>query len=292
MDPHSTEYDIIFAGAGTTACVVAGRLAAADSTLRILLVEDGPLAKEIPLHVYPARYLQNMRDPDAETFTFHPTNPSVKLDGRSPTMSNANCVGGGSSVNAMFYNRVAASDYDDWMHAGNPGWGSADLIPLAKKLETYQAGVADSTHGSSGPIKVSYGGHETKVGMDSLVAASGFPRGRGFSEGMNDFSSCDVYRRLPKYIDAENGRRSDAAHLYLYPQAQNPNVRILDNARVNRILFNGDNRAVGIEYHTGDALLTACATRFVVISAGAVCSPAILERYHLSRYKPLADLDP
>ncbi|KAJ7635740.1 GMC oxidoreductase-domain-containing protein [Mycena polygramma] len=290
MDPHSTEYDIIFAGAGTTACVVAGRLAAADSTLRILLVENGPLTKDLPLHVQPARYLQNMTDPRAETFTFHKANPSLKLNGRSLTMSNANCVGGGSSVNAMFYNRAAASDYDDWMHAGNHGWGSTDLIPLAKKLETYQVGVVDSTHGSSGPIKVSYGGHEMKVGMDFLVAASGFPRGRGFSEGMNDFSSCDVYGRFPKYIDAENGRRSDAAHFHLYPQAHNPNVRILDNARVNRILFNGDNRAVGIEYHTGDALLTACATRLVVISAGAVCSPAILERSGIGRRELLQRL--
>ncbi|KAJ6451870.1 GMC oxidoreductase-domain-containing protein [Mycena vitilis] len=277
MDPHPAEYDIIFAGGGTTACVVAGRIAAVDSTLRILLVENGPLTKDLPLHVQPARYLQNMIDPRAETFTFHKTTPSVKLDGRSPAMSNANCVGGGSSVNAMIYNRAAASDYDDWMHAGNPGWGSADLVPLAKKLETYQVGVVDSTHVSSGPIKVSYG-HQMKLGMDFLVAASGFPRGRGFSEDMNDFSSCDVYGRLPKCIDAENGRRSDAAHFYLYPHARNSNVCILDNARVNRVLFDADNRAVGIEYHIADALLTAYASRLVVISAGAVCSPAILER--------------
>ncbi|KAJ7493700.1 GMC oxidoreductase-domain-containing protein [Mycena latifolia] len=282
MDPLSSEYDIIFAGGGTTACVVAGRLGAADSTLRILIVENGPLTTENRTNVQPARYLELMRNPIAAKFTEHTTNPGANLEGRSPSAYHANCVGGGSSVNAMLYNRAAASDYDDWMRLGNPGWGSANLIPLAKKLETYQAGVADSTHGSSGPIKVSYGGYDTKVGQDFLaVAAAGFSRGRGFTKDLNDFSTCDVYGRLPKYIDAETGRRSDAAHFYVYNQAHNPNLHILDRARVNRVIFDGENRAMGIEYQTGGrdgTMLSARASRLVVISAGSFCSPAILER--------------
>ncbi|KAJ7733038.1 GMC oxidoreductase-domain-containing protein [Mycena metata] len=264
-----TDYDIIFAGGGTTACVVAGRLAAADNTLRILAYE--------PLHVQPGRYLFDLRAPGPDVFTVHHANPSAPLGGRILRVSSASCVGGGSSVNAMMYNRAPASDYDAWMHAGNPGWGAADLIPLAKEVETYQAGVVDSMHGSCGPIKVSYGGYETKVGRDFLVAAAGFPRGRHFTEDLNDFVTCDVYGRLPKYIDAETGRRSDAAHFYLYPQIHNPNLHIITEARANRVIFNGT-RAVGIEYYANGTLHTAAAARLVVISAGAFCSPAILER--------------
>ncbi|KAJ6566577.1 GMC oxidoreductase-domain-containing protein [Mycena capillaripes] len=266
-------------GFQTTACVVAGRLAAADSTLRILLLENGALTRDNPAYVQPARFVENLRSimaHDAATFmlNFDQAKPAVNID-RSPIVSNASCVGGGSSVNVLCYNRAAASDYDDWMRLGNPGWGSHDLIPLAKKLETYQAGVVDSTHGSSGPIKVSQGGHKTMLGEDFLNAAAGFSRGRGFVEDMNDFSTCDVY------IDAKTGRRPDAAHCYIYPQAHNHNLRIVDHARVNRVLFNEDKCAVGVEYRVGgsdSAMLTARASRLVLISAGAFGSPAILER--------------
>ncbi|KAJ6458842.1 GMC oxidoreductase-domain-containing protein [Mycena vitilis] len=281
MAPSSPAYDIIFAGGGTTACVTAGRLAAADTSLRVLLVENGPSTKEKSLHTQPAHWIDIATDPGSDVLTFHTANPGANLAGRIPMAYNGNCVGGGSSVNGMMYNRAAASDYDDWMRMGNPGWGSADLIPLAKKLETYQAGLVTSVHGSSGPIKVSHGGFDTDIGKDFLVAASVFPRGRDIAEDANDFSTCNVYGRMPKFIESDTGRRSDTAHAYIYNQTGNTNLHVLDNSRVKRVLFGDGDRAVGIEYQTGgkDApILSAYASRLVVISAGAYCSPAILER--------------
>ncbi|KAJ7748686.1 GMC oxidoreductase-domain-containing protein [Mycena metata] len=282
MDPPTAEYDIIFAGGGTTACVTAGRLASADPSLRILIVENGSSSKDSPLHVQPARWAANaFAAAQSTTFSFHPSNPSAKLNGRAPPALNANCVGGGGSVNAMIYNRAPPSDYDDWMRLGNPGWGAADLLPLAKKLETYQAGVGDSTHGSSGPIKVSHTGHETDIAKAFLSTAAGFPRGRSFTEDLNDFRTCNVYGKVPQYIDAETGRRSDTAHHYVYNQAHNQNLCILTNARVSRVIFDDEKRAVGIEYQTGgksSVMQTARASRLVVVSAGTYCSPAILER--------------
>ncbi|KAJ7863554.1 GMC oxidoreductase-domain-containing protein [Mycena leptocephala] len=280
MHPQAAvQYDIIFAGGGSTACVVAGRLAAADNTLRILIVENGRSTKEYPVHIQPGRYLENIRT-GGETFTYHQAIPRPNLDGRCLRPSNANCVGGGSSVNAMMYTRAAASDYDDWMRLGNPGWSAADLIPLAQKLETYQAGEVNSTHGASGPIKISHGRYETQTGKDFLVSATAFPRGRCFSEDVNDFYTCDVYGKWPKYIDAQTGRRSDTPHNYVYNQSENKNLVILDHARVKRVLFD-DKRAVGIEYQVGgkeSELLSASASRLVVVSAGTFCSPAILQR--------------
>ncbi|KAJ7855578.1 GMC oxidoreductase-domain-containing protein [Mycena leptocephala] len=295
MNPQPT-YDIVFAGGGATACVISGRLAAADRTLRILvrvsddcgqrtssevqIVENGCHTKDKPFHVQPGRYMNNMMSPEPDIFTFHLTSTSADLNGRSLAASNANCVGGGGSINGMMYVRAAASDFDDWEKLGNAGWGSADLIPLANKHETYQAGPLNSAHGSSGPLKVSYGSHETHAGKDFLNAAADYGRGRIPACDGNDFLTCDAYSRWPKYIDAETGRRSDAAHFYLYPQTDNPNLTIVDRARVSRILFNQDNRAVGVEYTRGrdTEISVAYASRLVIVSAGAFCSPAILER--------------
>ncbi|KAJ7881580.1 GMC oxidoreductase-domain-containing protein [Mycena olivaceomarginata] len=271
MDRHPTmseqpTYDLIFAGGGATACVIAGRLAAADSTLRILIVENGGHTKDKPFHVQPGRYMNNMMCPEPGMFTPHETSASTELNGRTLRASNASCVGGGGR---MMYARASASDYDDWEKLGNPGWGSADLIPLAQKHETYQAGPPGSTHGSSGPLKVSYGCHETHAGRDFLKAAAVYGRGRRLTDDGNDFVTCDAYSTIYRYINAETGRRSDAAHFYLYPQTENTNLTILDHARVNRI-----------EYTQGNdkTICTAHASRLVIVSSGAFCSPAILER--------------
>ncbi|KAJ7493832.1 GMC oxidoreductase-domain-containing protein [Mycena latifolia] len=282
-------YDIIFAGGGAAACVTAGRLAAADGTLRILLVENGSHIQNNPFHVQPGRYMNNMMAPEPGIFTFHHTNPKENLNGRALIASNANCIGGGGSINGMMYVRAAASDYDDWEQLGNPGWGSDNLIPLAKKHETYQAGPLGSTHGSSGPLKVSYGSHETHAGRDFLKAAAEYSRGRNLTHDGNDFFNCNAYSRWPKYLDAETGRRSDAGHFYLYPQIHNPNLQIIDHARVNRILFDKDNRAIGIEYTKGrdGDIRAAYASRLVVVSAGTFCSPAILERSGMGSKKLL-----
>ncbi|KAJ7452732.1 GMC oxidoreductase-domain-containing protein [Mycena galericulata] len=275
MQTHS-EYDIIFAGGGTTACVIAGRLAAADKSLRILIVENGRHVQEIPFHVQPGRYMA----PEPGMFTMHETSASAQVNGRVLPASNANCIGGGGSINAMMYTRASESDYDDWERLGNPGWGSADLIPLAKKLETYQAGVLGPSHGSSGPLKVSFGSHETHAGRDFLSAAAEYGRGRHLTEDANDFLTCDAYAKWPKYIDAETGRRSDAAHSYVYTQKTNTNLNIIDHARVGRVLFDDDHRAVGVEYTRGEdkEITAAYASSFIILSAGALCSPAILER--------------
>ncbi|KAF8896176.1 hypothetical protein BD779DRAFT_1608499 [Infundibulicybe gibba] len=180
------ECDIIFAGGeGTTACVTAGRLAAADPSLKITILEAGPHTKEIQEHIQPGRYFSHLTLP-GETFTFHKAKPSDSLAGRSVIVPAGRCLGGGSSVNFAMYTRAAASDYDDWevVHK-NSGWGSKHLIPLLKKAETYQPGVkpGNDTHGDSGPIKVSHG--------DTI------------------------------YVDLKSGRRSDTPHHYIYPQGHN-----------------------------------------------------------------------
>ncbi|KAG1810784.1 hypothetical protein EV424DRAFT_144856 [Suillus variegatus] len=248
--PMPSEFDIVFAGGGATACVVAGRLAAYDPSLRILILEAGQHTLNKPIHVQPYQYPLNQA-PTSTTVTFHMGNPSPRLNGRAPIVPSGRCVGGGSCVNFMAYTRAPASDYDDW---GVDGWESENLIPLMKKLETYEMHPDRPTHGYDGPIKVS-------------------------SE------TCNTYSPWRKYIDGTTGRRSDAAHHYVYNQAHNPNLQVWDGKRVKRIIFE-DKRAVGVEFSSDpvscpdadQSSSIARASKLVVISAGAFGSPTILER--------------
>ncbi|KAJ7455242.1 GMC oxidoreductase-domain-containing protein [Mycena galericulata] len=279
------EFDVIFAGGGTSGCLIAGRLAAAEPSLRILILEAGEHTRGLPAHTQPARYFSHLA-PTSTTVTFNVAKPSEHIGGRSLITPSARCLGGGSSVNFAMYTRPAASDYDDWETVyGNSGWGSRDLIPLLKKTETYQVKEGEPTHGYSGPLKVSYGGAYTNVGKQFLDVASQYDPGRGITEDINGLFSCDQYGRWQKWIDADKGTRSDVPHHFIYNQSHNQNLQVLHGCRVKRVIFE-NTRAVGVEF-VNDTVLNpdadqtvriARASRLVVVSAGAFGSPMILER--------------
>ncbi|KAJ7761998.1 GMC oxidoreductase-domain-containing protein [Mycena maculata] len=275
-------YDIIFAGGGTTGCVVAGRLAAADPSLKILIIEAGKHTKDVSTHTQPGRFFTNLTS-GGDTFTFHAAKPSEALGNRPCIIPSGKAMGGGSSVNFMMYTRASPSDYDNWENLENPGWGSKDLVPLSNKAETFEPNMKN--HGTSGPIKIS-GGIQTNIARQYLAVAAARDKERGFTEDTNDFSvsSVDVYSPWFKYISSDTGRRSDTAHHYIYNQAHNKNLHLLPHCRVKRALFEKE-RAVGVEYisHDADAadktaVVAVYASRLVVLASGAFGSPAILER--------------
>lgn len=278
------EYDIIFVGGGTSGCVTAGRLAAADPSLKILILEAGPHVRGLENHIQPARYFNNLVSPD-DVFTSHVGNPSKSLAGRSPIVTSAKCMGGGSNVNFVMYTRASASDYDAWEFLGNPEWGSKDLIPLANKVETYQCG-SDPTHGTNGPIAISVKNVVGNIGEQYLDVAAKYDKDRDFTDDPNNFRSCNQYSPWPKYINPVSGTRSDTAHHFIYNQEHNGNLKVLDRQRVIRVIFD-DNRAIGVEYTDDveratkvprESVHQAFASRLVVLSSGAFGSPAILER--------------
>ncbi|KAI0655480.1 alcohol oxidase-like protein [Cubamyces menziesii] len=278
-------YDIIIAGGGTAGCVLAGRLAAADPTLTILVIECGPTTRDDPMHTQPARYISHLR-PDSTTVKFHTGKESAALGGRAPVVPCGQCLGGGSSVNFAMYTRAAPSDYDDWATVyGNKGWSAAELLPLLQKCETYQIRPRQATHGYTGPLKVSYGGFYTEAAQEFLNVAAQYDKTRGHTDDVNDLSECNKYGRWPKWIDAVTGTRSDVPHHYIYSQSSNRNLTILTGYHVKRVTFSGT-VASGVEYvhnnrvrHDAESqVITARARRMVVLSAGTFGSPAILER--------------
>ncbi|PPQ90241.1 hypothetical protein CVT25_013000 [Psilocybe cyanescens] len=281
------EYDIIFAGGGATACVTAGRLAKADPTLKILVLEAGPHTKDMIDHIQPGRFIRHIA-PGSNTTTLHISKPSEAVGGRSVYVHTARCVGGGSAVNWLMYNRASASDYDDWeTEHGNPGWGSKEIIPLLCKAETYQVQPNLESHGYSGPLKVSLGGHYDISAQQFVEVGPKVETNRPYSEEYNTMhaDSLNIFSRVPKWIDEKTGIRQDVAHNFIYNQPENNNLEIIDGCRVTRVIFE-NKRAVGVEF-VNDKLIrpdadlsprVARATRLVVLSAGAMGSPAILER--------------
>ncbi|KAH7908609.1 GMC oxidoreductase-domain-containing protein [Hygrophoropsis aurantiaca] len=270
------QFDVIFAGGGTAACVAAGRLAKADPSLKILILEAGRHTLNQVAHTMPFMFISHLA-PTSTTVTFHVANPSKHLNGRATIVPSGRCVGGGSCVNFQVYVRAASSDFDDWetIH-GNSGWGSKDLIPLLQKTETYQEKPGALNHGYSGPLKVSRGGFQSNVAEQYLGVAEQYDPERGLIDDVNDLVRCNAY---------ETGKRQDAAHHFVYNQQENNNLQILDGKRVKRVVIE-NGRAIGVDY-VDDTLSTpgaeqhitfAKASRLVVVSAGAFGSPGILER--------------
>ncbi|KAK0432026.1 GMC oxidoreductase-domain-containing protein [Armillaria borealis] len=287
MAPHTIEsnYDLIFAGGGTAACVIAGRLSKADPNLKILILEAGPTTKDKLEHIRPGQYRMHLA-PTSKTMQFYKSKPSEHVGGRAVVVPSGRCIGGGSSVNFMLYNRPAASDFDDWeTDFGNEGWGSKDLIPLLQKAETYEVDPTRKTHGSSGPIKASFGANTEmmEIAKQFLEIGPKFEKDRPESEEGNNFSSESLTFAVLRYISSA-GRRSDAAHHYLY-NSESKNLSVFDGTRVKRVIFEGT-RAVGVEYvfdkqvypDVEQTVHAVRASRLVVISAGAMGSSLILER--------------
>ncbi|KAJ7896106.1 hypothetical protein B0H14DRAFT_2680487 [Mycena olivaceomarginata] len=291
--PHTIEpsYDIVFAGGGTAALIVATRLATAFPDLKIAVLESGPGVKGKFEHTTPGLYISHLA-PTSKTAQFYFSKPSPGISNRSDlVLPSGMCVGGGSSINFMLYNRPSASDYDDWeTKYGNQGWGSKNIIPLLQKAETYDIEPTKVSHGDSGPLHVTYGGDVFDVGKQYIDIGSKFEKDRPQSDEGSGFTadSINKFFQMPKWI-TKDGIRSDVAHHYYY-NLEFKNLAVFDGVRVNRVLVT-NGTATGVEYlfdkrvHEGASqdLKIVSASKLVVVSAGAMGSPLILERSGIGR---------
>ncbi|KAH9013891.1 alcohol oxidase-like protein [Lactarius pseudohatsudake] len=284
------EYDIVIAGGGTAACVIAGRLASADANLRILLLEAGPTTYNDPAHTQPLNFLSHLA-PGSRTSRAHVSQQSAALGGRTTTVPCGQCLGGGGSINFMMYTRPSASDYDDWETVyQNPGWGSKDLIPFLRKIETYQVPGGGSTHGTDGPLAVSPGGFFSDLSRQFLQVTRTLDPDRAQKPDdtdTNDLETINVYTSWPKWMNAETGTRSDVPHNMIYPlKDTGPNLHFLTGVHVKHVTFDDENRATGVAYALNPLLhpdgprttRTVRGTKLVLVSAGSFGSPGILER--------------
>jgi choline dehydrogenase-like flavoprotein len=260
-------FDYIIAGGGSAGCVLANRLSA-DPRRRVLLLEAGGRDNYIWIKV-PVGYLYCIGNP--RTDWMFETGAEPGLGGRSLQYPRGKVLGGCSSINGMIYMRGQAADYDGWRQQGCTGWGWHDVLPWFTRAEDHFAGASDF-HGAGGEIRVEQQRLRWEI-LDAFQRAAaeyGVPPVADFNRGDNSGSSLfDVTQR--------RGWRWSAADAFLKPVRSRANLQVVTGALVDRVVIE-QGRAVGIAYRLGKEQRIARASGEVLLAAGAIGSPTILER--------------
>jgi choline dehydrogenase len=258
-------YDYVIVGAGSAGCVLAARLTE-DPAVRVLLVEAGPkdplLNTRIPLLV--GRILS-----DDRYLWRAATEPEPELYGNRVDWPSGRVLGGSSSVNGMVFVRGHPKRYDEWAAAGCPGWSFDDALPYFRRLEDCSFGEA-ALRGRDGPIGV------TKLQADAVTASFLASCNAVGIANTDDYNDRAAEGASTLQLSTRNGFRCSAASAYLRPAARRPNLRVINDALVMRVTFD-DVRATGVEYVQGGERRVAAAHAEVLLCAGAIRSPQLLE---------------
>lgn len=269
-------YDYVVIGAGSAGCVLANRLSA-DPANRVLLLEAGGRDRNPWIHI-PVGYYRTIFN--RRLNWGYQTEPEPALEDRRIAWPRGRVLGGSSAINGLVYIRGQPQDFDLWRQQGNRGWGWADVLPYFRRAED-QARGADPAHGVGGPLAVSDTGapHPLCEAYIHACGELGIPRRTDFNAGEQEGAG---YFQLT----TRRGRRCSAAVAYLHPIRGRPNLQIVTHAHVTRIVVEG-RRATAVMYRRRGRLRSVSASREIVLAAGAIGSPQILQ---LSGIGPAAHL--
>jgi choline dehydrogenase len=273
MRDNDNTFDYIIIGAGTAGSLIANRLSA-DKTKRVLLIEAGRKDDYHWIHI-PVGYLYCIGNP--RTDWLYNTEPDAGLNGRALRYPRGKTLGGCSSINGMIYMRGQSRDYDQWADlTGDDGWRWQNVLPAFKKHEDFYLG-ADEMHGAGGEWRV----EKQRLRWDILDAfaeaavQAGVPHTTDFNRGSNE--GVGYFQ-----VNQKNGWRWNTAKAFLRPTCYGrPNFELWTGAQVSRLLFekneDGTQRCTGAEVWNGSEMATALAEREVILCAGAIGSPQILQ---------------
>jgi choline dehydrogenase len=260
--------DYVIVGAGSAGCVLANRLSE-DPNVRVLLIEAGGRDWSPYIHI-PAGFMRLLDHPTL-TWGYH-AEPDPGTAGRAILYPRGRVLGGSSSINGLIYVRGQPEDYDHWAQLGNRGWAWDDVLPYFKKAENWEGGET-AVRGRGGPLFTS---KMQRSPLCEAVIEAGRQIGLEYREDVNDLPP-GAGDAIGWCQQTRGGRRrASAARTYLHPAMKRSNLHLVTKALVRRVLFEGK-RAVGVEYERGGTVERAEAAREVILSAGAVGSPHILQ---------------
>jgi choline dehydrogenase len=261
------DFDYIVVGAGTAGCIVANRLSA-DPAKRVLLLEAGGNDNWIWFHI-PVGYLFAIGNPRSD-WMFR-TEPEQGLNGRSLAYPRGKVIGGSSAINAMISMRGQAADYDHWRQLGLAGWGYDDVLPAFKKLEDHFLGESEH-HGTGGGWRIEAPRLSWPVldAVGDAAAEMGIRRTADFNTGDNE--GIGYF-----HVNQKRGRRWSSARGFLKPVLNRPNLRLETKVMVDRLIVE-NGRVVGVRFLQNGEIAEARARGEVILCAGAIGSPHLLQR--------------
>lgn len=276
----SDQYDYIIVGAGSAGCILANRLSESGKHT-VLLLEKGGSDRHLYIQMPTAlSYPMNMPH---FTWQYH-SQPEAGLDNRVLPCPRGKVLGGGSSINGMVYVRGHAHDFDQWAAHGAPGWSYQDCLPYFKKSEAWEGGE-NEYRGGNGPVATCNGNHMRLNPLYQAFIHAGHQAGYSLTDDYNGYQQEGFG---PMHMTVRKGVRANTSSAHLRQALKRPNLSLMTGVHSRKILLH-ENTATGVEFSHRGQVKHAIATKEVILSAGAIGSPQLLQLSGIGAQQVLKD---